>query len=698
MKLLLRRVLPLLVLLAALLLTACGGDEPTPTPTEEVAVEPSPTTAPTEVPATPLPEPTDTPLPEPTATPPPAPTETPPPTSAGAPIFEAADCEFDAPPGYDIDCGWVELPENRSAPDNGRTVRLHVAIFHSASDSPAPDPIVYLEGGPGGDALEAVPLVFETRFSPFIADRDFIMYDQRGTGYSEPSLACDEISDLVYETIEMALSPIAAFTLQQEALDACRDRLLADGVDLTAYNSAESAADLRDLRLALGYEEWNLFGISYGTRLALTTMRDYPQGIRSVVLDSVYPPEVNLQTDTVANAARAFNVLFDNCAADEICNSAYPDLRTVFNDTVNALNDEPVFVPVIDVFSRETYDAYTDGTALQGALFQSLYSAELLPLLPQMIYQVADGNYATLGLLLSNSLANLNFVSTGMQLSVQCHEELAFSSPGEAETAAAEYPELADFFRYSSVAGEAAIEICDAWGAGSADALENEPVVSDLPVFVLAGEYDPITPPSWAEQVAANLPNSVYVEFPATGHGASVSGECQTAMTLAFINEPTGPLDDSCVAEISPIAFAVAGSAAAVELVPFSDPAFGITTVVPDGWENAGPGTYVRGASALDQTILLQVLVPGGSGSLILGQLATNLGIDGWDASDTAYVDGQGREWSLYSASGLGQSYNLGVIDDGTTTLVVLLVSEVAEEEVLLESVFFPVMDAISPN
>ena len=165
--------------------------------------------------------------------------------------------------------------------------------------------------GPGGDALEIVPLVFADRFAPFLADRDFIMFDQRGTGFSEPSLACPETLELAFETIELELTDEESRTLSLEALNECRDRLAADGIDFTAYNSAENAADVNDLRIAMGYEEWNLYGISYGTRLAQTVVRDYPEGIRSIILDSAYPIESNLLTETPANLDRALTELFD---------------------------------------------------------------------------------------------------------------------------------------------------------------------------------------------------------------------------------------------------------------------------------------------------------------------------------------------------------------------------------------------------
>ncbi|MCA9957049.1 MAG: alpha/beta fold hydrolase, partial [Anaerolineales bacterium] len=414
---------------AVLLLAACGSEEPTPTPVpvaQEETAEPEPTDVPTEEPtAVPTEAPTDTPEPTPTA----EPTATPEPAYTAN--FESADCQFAVPAGRDVACGYLTVPENRNDVANGRTVRLHVAIFASESSNPAPDPIIYLEGGPGGDALETVPLAFEMRFSPFLADHTFIMFDQRGTGYSEPSLACPELIDLTLETLDDDLSIEEGQQLQLDALTECHDRLVDEGVDLTAYNSAESAADVADLRVALGYDEWNLYGISYGTRLAQTIVRDYPEGIRSVILDSTYPLAANLQTETAVNADRAFSVFFAGCAADAACAEAYPDLDQVFADLVDELNANPLTINVFNLADGQSYDALIDGDTMVSLLFQALYSVELTPIMPKLIFDVRDGRTTDVVTILSSLLAQQEFSSQGMQLSVQCNEEISFSTPGE---------------------------------------------------------------------------------------------------------------------------------------------------------------------------------------------------------------------------------------------------------------------------
>ncbi len=457
-------------------------------------------------------------------------------------VFERSSCRFRIPAGAKVECGYLVVPENHSQPD-GRTIRLHVAIFSTESDNPAPDPIVYLSGGPGQSPLKIAQFAFE-EFTPFLANRDLILLDQRGVGYSEPALDCHELLELAYQTAQEDLPVDELAKLTTEAAGVCRDRLLRQAVSLPAYTSAQSAADLNDLRLALGYEEWNLYGISYGTKLALTTMRDFPDGIRSVVLDSTYPLQVNLFAEVPANATRAFNVFFDSCAADAACSSAYPDLETVFFDLVQELNDTPVNVPitVVNRFTLERLDsALIDGNRMVEMLFQSLYISEIIPFLPEMIFGISDGDLELLGFIAESYISGIEFGSEGMYFSVQCGEEVPFRSSEDGAAAGEVYPEVQDW-----VESDPFSTICLSWGAGKADPIENEPVISDIRTLILAGEFDPITPPAWGELVAESLSNSFYFEFPDVGHGVSRSGPCALGITLGFFDDPTIEPDGYC--------------------------------------------------------------------------------------------------------------------------------------------------------
>lgn len=522
----------------AVLLIACEGGV-------------TPTSAPPQPTDTPSPTPTSIPVPTATATAIPTPTSTPTPTQSEIAVYEVSECRFDVPRGQTVQCGFLSVPEDRRQ-TGGPTLRLHVAIFRSHSSNPAPDPIVYLEGGPGGKSLKAVPLIFNRRFAPFLADRDFIMFDQRGVGFSEPALDCPEAIEVVHDTLDQDLSFEETVALSAEAILACRDRLVREGVNLEAFTSAESAADLKDLRRALGYDEWNLYGISYGTRLALTAMRDFPEGIRSVILDSTVPLEVNLYTQLSPDADRAFDVLFNGCAVSPICNAAYPDLGVTFFEVVEQLNKAPVVNSITNPLTGETFDALTTGDDLVEVVFQSLYSTEIIPVLPQIIYDARRGRFGLLALLQGSFLADLEFISHGMHLSVQCGEEIPFTTIEEIAASSEAYPEFQGNFDSTSI-----FDLCQSWGARRADPVENQPVRSDIPTLVLAGEYDPITPPAWGQLAAENLSNSFYFEFPGVGHGASLGSSCALSVVSAFLDTPGSEPDASCIAGMGGPAFVV---------------------------------------------------------------------------------------------------------------------------------------------
>lgn len=673
----------LLLLLAAL--SGCRDAVVTPTATSEPAETGTPTTAPT---ATDTPEPTATTRPAATTTP----TATPEP-GAELPRFEEAACNFIVPGGLDVECGTLIVAEDRDDPKNERTVSLHVAIFASESASPAAEPVIYLEGGPGGDALETVPFAFEDRFTPFLADHTFIMFDQRGTGYSEPSLACPESTVLTLELLDDILADEEANAVYLEMLGECRERLLAEGANLAVYDSAASAADVDDLRRALGYEQVNLYGISYGTRLAQTIMRDYPAGVRSVILDSSYPIAADLVTELPANASRAFETFFAGCAADPDCAEAFPDLEARFYALVAALDEEPITVPVFYVFDRQTYDAALQGDDLIAVFFQSLYSTEIIRLLPQLIADMESGDYELLSTLLSNFILNGEFSSLGMYYAVQCAEEVAFA--GEEQLDEVENPRLRDYYAGSTAEDVAA---CALWDVPAAAGLENEPISSDIPTLVLAGEYDPVTPPEWGRQVADTLDNATYLEFPGLGHGVSVDHPCPLQITLDFLEAPEAELDTGCIARMAGPSFILPGEPEAVTLVPFTEEILGTeySGVVPEGWEAQGNGAYARQQSALDQTLLLQQVVSGGNAELFLPLLSDQLGLEEAPESSGEYVDAAGRAWTLYALNVQGTPGNLALVDAGGVTYIVILFSSEDEQPFYVEEVFLPALEAIT--
>jgi len=317
-----------------------------------------------------------------------------------------------------------------------------------------------------------------------------------------------------------------------DAFRQCRDRLVGQGIDLSAYQSAASAVDLNDLRLTLGYEKLNLYAVSYGTRLALTLMRDHPEAVRSAVLDSVYPLQINLYTLLAPNAERAFDVFFARCAADASCNAAYPDLRGAFYRLADQLNTSPISLPVSA--AGAAYMVRLDGSLLIDVLFVGLYNPAVTASMPQMIHDISQGNYGIL-----RERLGLYFDTTsalGMQMSVQCAEEIPFDAAEEAYAAPQGVsPQIAAFYPASV---QPLFAACREWTARPPDPRENLPVFSDIPALILAGDHDPITPPDWGRMVAQNLTRAYYHEFPGQGHWVTRSSRCALSMALGFWNDP----------------------------------------------------------------------------------------------------------------------------------------------------------------
>ncbi len=477
--------------------------------------------------------------------------------------FEPSACAFALPEDYvqgkDVECGYLLVPENRAQLPS-RALSLAVAIFHPPGGATAPDPILYLSGGPGASVLETLQYAFDSAYAPVLdLGRDLILFDQRGVGRSRPALDCPAAVDLSLELLDYVdpAHPDAGRLTKQAMFDLVVDSFLdcqADlsGVaDLSAYNSAASAADVHDLQRVLSYKLMNLWGASYGTRLALTVMRDYPEGIRSVVLDAVYPPDVDLFAEAPANARRALDRLFESCAVNAVCNERFPELHDVFFTTIARLNAEPVMTSVFDPLTGEDVDAVMNGDVLFGVVFQLLYDTDLRFSLPQLIYDASQDNFEALNNFRSLLLAQRMVSSRGMMFSVQCHEELVFSSMTTSQEADGEEFEIAEFFG-NSVLGQLSYRVCEHWGAGQATAVENQPVTSPIPTLVIAGEFDPITPPAWGQHAAATLSQHYVFTYPGVGHGASFVAGCPRDMFLAFLEDPHVAPDEACINDMAP--------------------------------------------------------------------------------------------------------------------------------------------------
>ncbi len=463
------------------------------------------------------------------------------PAQQAAPVQQAPPHYMTVPCPPEIDnhpmpeCGYLLVPENRANPESNTISMFVVRFLALRAAERQPDPIIVLQGGPGFDiAVVGAFYMHNAGLAALSTRRDVIFVDQRGTGLSLPSLDC----------------------LETEPMFVCRNRLLAAGIDFTGYTTREIAADINDLRLALGYEQVNLFGISFGTRLALFVLRDYPASVRSVILDSAYPPQINFLVEDPANLQRALDLLFATCAADETCNSRHPDLETRFYALVDRLNATPMLIQQRNLRTGETSEYLLSGDLLIADMSIYLQFSNNIPRLPLVIDQLEAGRTT-----LYNNLQWLPFNNAeGMYLSVQCADEFVYSSLPEIDAALEMVdPHVAAALRPDY---ERIDTVCAMWGAAEPDPRDREPVSSEVPALIVGGEFDPVTPPAWGRLAAETLPNSYFYEFPQVTHAVIVSSvifmpyDCPMGMALAFLNDPTTTPDSTCIAdEFTGIAF-----------------------------------------------------------------------------------------------------------------------------------------------
>jgi pimeloyl-ACP methyl ester carboxylesterase len=470
------------------------------------------------------------------------------------PRFESAPCPtLPVPFPQDARCGFLVVPENRSRPE-GRTIRLAVAIVPAVSPLPAPDPIVHLTGGPGGIAIFEAQQLVDAGFN---RDRDLILMNQRGTYLSEPALTCEVIDRFNRRQVALPLDSRSTRRKHVAATRKCRRQLVARGIDIAAYNTTENAADFADLRRALGYDRWNVFGVSYGTDLALTIVRDHPEGLRSVILDSTVPPSVVDLAGLWPNARDGFQNLFRACTAQARCRSSFPNLERTFTGLVRRLESDPVRTTVTDPNTGRPTPVALDGGALANWLVATSLTTPPLRHVPSWIAQLAAGDPQRIAAsrLVVAPVAPPGFVGYGLVYGVICREWVPFDSerqvlaqgrdvlPRYPRSVLAQPPQFTYMF-----------DDCRVWDVPAAPASVREPAVSDIPTLILSGSFDSVTSLTWAYAAAETLPNSRIASIPGVGHFVAPESPCAQSIIASFLLQPDTP-DTNCVATLRPPIF-----------------------------------------------------------------------------------------------------------------------------------------------
>ncbi|HET8627374.1 MAG TPA: alpha/beta hydrolase [Thermomicrobiales bacterium] len=491
---------------------------------------------------------------------------TPTPVTTGVPRFEPGPCAYTLPKdqqeGKTVVCGFAVVPERHENPQ-GKTIKLPVAVYKARSATPAAEPIILLAGGPGqSDQVFATLLTASSAYyRDLTANHDVVIFDQRGTGKAQPSLACPELtadslgSQLLVQALD-AQAPLVAAALR------CRDRLAGQGIDLAAYTTTENAADVNDVRAVLGYATMDLYGGSYGSALGLAVERDFPGVVHDVVLESIVPPQIAWIFAPPQNFDRALRELFRACAADAACNAAYPDLQGAFQRGVARLNATPARVPVTDPASGQTVDVPVSGALYSQLVFNLFYSTEIIPYLPDMMARVDRGDTKFLGVLLPLLLAPGEPLSYGMHFSIVCSGDVSAAQYQQALAADQQIlPEAREALEPTFVRDYYAV--CQQWPSRGADPKATQPVNSAVPTLLISGQFDPITPPAYAALVRPGLSHSASVVLPGGGHTPSFATPCGFSLAVGFVNDPSAAPNTSCVAGLTvtfkPLPASVAG-------------------------------------------------------------------------------------------------------------------------------------------
>jgi pimeloyl-ACP methyl ester carboxylesterase len=431
-------------------------------------------------------------------------------------------------------CGTLAVWENRTT-QQGRKIDLNVLVVPAADADPAPDPIFYINGGPGYASTGSPGLAY------FLADvhrrHDFVFVDQRGTGKSHP-LHCvlpGGPGDL--QGYVRSLFPLPV-------LEACEKRLAADA-DLTQYTTAIAMDDLDDVRAWLGYERINVFGGSYGTRAAQAYLRQHPEHVRSAVLTGVMIADGRMPLYHARKAQESLDKLLDDCAVDAPCHAAFPAVRDELRQVMARLDQGPVKQAIDDAKTKQPVELSIAKGAFTTTLRSMQYNAGLSARIPLYLHLAAGGDYRPM---LRMTIADRTDPDwdIGMYLSVTCAEDVARIDPASVPALVANTYQGDDRIRDQEAA-------CAFWPRAQVAESFFQPLESVAPALLITGWLDPATPPEWAVEVQRHLPNSLNVVLRDGHHGPGglPHPECYAKLIGDFLTNGTPfGLDTTCIKEM----------------------------------------------------------------------------------------------------------------------------------------------------
>lgn len=452
--------------------------------------------------------------------------------AVAAPVFQ--DCRLEAGPGQPTvaaRCTSIAVPLDYVEPD-GATLELFVAVVAAHTPTPASDALTVIAGGPGQASSEFFALLGGA-FGRIQRQRDILVVDQRGTGRS---LRMD---------CEMPEDPSLLEDAEQRIPEIVAECLASLPADPRHFTTSAAVRDLELIRQALGYPQLNLYGVSYGTRVAQHYARRYPASTRSLILDAVLPADVALGPDIATLAQATFDQTMARCQADEACARRFPDVAERLPNLLAGLDTLPATLTIADPLTGRPVQRELTGNDVRAALRLMSYAPETLALVPLLLFEAAAGHLEPMRAQVELVLGDLDqMLAIGMHNAVVCTEDLPFITFDAElrETLAATY--MGD---HQLVMLE---QICAAWPAGLLDDDLHTPLRSDIPVLILSGELDPITPPAYGDQVMAHLQRARHVVAPGQGHGLAHRG-CVPRLMERFLRDvDPASLDADCALDM----------------------------------------------------------------------------------------------------------------------------------------------------
>lgn len=444
--------------------------------------------------------------------------------------------------------GYLTVPESRHSPQS-RDIQIAFTLLKSTSENPASDAVLFLPGGPGAGYSQIAGYAFSVPFiQELLAERDVILFDPRGCGYSQPTL-CDAFNQPEFRFGSIGKEGAEAEAFMIAAVSACADTLATHQVDILAYNSIEVAKDVEALRQALGYTQWNLRGHSYGTKFAQTVMQRYPASIRSAILTGVVDPISDEIYHTYPLMYGALSKLLTACEADPTCHEAYPTLAQDLPLLIKRLESKPIKVPDYVTAEVLAEPLYVTPSTITAAIHTLMYNQDGLEALPALLHVLAQEEDWVVAAMTSPLLHEFDEVDQDMAMIISSNDY-----PPRQDTASTLKEDHLATLLQPHFDQNNALDGRTYWDMITTERIMDTVTMASFqkPVLLISGEFDPITPPHLAESVLPYYPNAQHWVIPGRGHDG---GSAANALQAAFIQRPEAPLDSQFLASIPAMQF-----------------------------------------------------------------------------------------------------------------------------------------------